>query len=96
MNVILKEIEKRQKKLNEYEAKVEELEMLKAKTACLEKEVSETNTFELKDEIKELTDYAIQLRLIEAPVAVEEPETLQEVATEEIVEQVTHPTLTSI
>ena len=67
MSVILKEIEKRQTQINEYEAKVEKLSELKAQVACLEKEVAETNTFELKDEIKELTEYAIQLRLIVVP-----------------------------
>ena len=83
MSVILKEIEKRQQILDEYESKITRVDALKAELACLEKEVSETNTFELKAEIEELKDYAIQLGLIEAPVA-------EQVAmeTEEVVEEV--------
>lgn len=95
MNVILKELERRQKQLDEYEAKVEKLAELKATTACLEKEVSETNTFELKDEIKELTDYAIQLGFIEKPVT---KEVVAEDTVEELTEEIvaTQPTVTSI
>ena len=78
MSVILKELEKRQKQIDEYEAKVEKLEALKAEVACLEKEVTETNTFELKDEIKELTNCAIQLGLIEAETTDEEKEEVGE------------------
>ena len=81
MSVILKEIEKRQRILNEHDGKVERVNALKAELACLEKEISETNTFELKAEIEELENYAIQLGLIEAP-AVEEM-----VGTEKIVEE---------
>ena len=71
MSVILKEIEKRQHILDEHDSKVARVDELKVELACLEKEVSETNTFELKAEINELTDYAIQLGLIKAPVAEE-------------------------
>ena len=67
MSVILKEIEKRQHILDEHDSKIARVDALKAELACLEKEVSETNTFELKAEIEELTDYAIKLGLI-APV----------------------------
>ena len=95
MNVILKELEKRQRKLDEYQAKVEELEALKAKAACLEKEVAETNTFELKDEIKELTAYAIELKLISPPV--EETDEPATETVEETVESPTYqPTITSL
>ena len=84
MSVILKEIEKRQQILDEHDGKVARVDALKAELACLEKEVSETNTFELKAEIAELKDYAIQLGLIEAPV-VEEKNAME---TEELVEEV--------
>lgn len=84
MSVILKEIEKRQQILDEHDSKVARVDALKAELACLEKEVSETNTFELKAEIEELKDYAIQLGLIEAPVA---EEVVAEAEIEEIVEE---------
>ena len=83
MSVILKEIEKRQHILDEHDSKVARVDALKAELACLEKEVSETNTFELKAEIEELKDYAIQLGLIEAPVVEENA-----METEELVEEV--------
>ena len=96
MSVILKELEKRQKKLDEYEAKVEKLGALKAEVACLEKEVMETNTFELKDEIAELRGYAIELKLIPAP-DVETEEESSETKTEEVVETpIIQPTITSL
>ena len=84
MSVILKEIEKRQQILDEHDGKVARVDELKAELACLEKEVSETNTFELKAEIDELKDYAIRLGLIEAPV--EEVENTTE--TEEVAQEV--------
>ena len=84
MSVILKEIEKRQHILDEHDSKVARVDALKAELACLEKEVSETNTFELKAEIQELKNYAIQLGLIEAPVVEEENAT----ETEELVEEI--------
>lgn len=88
MSVILKEIEKRQHILDEHDSKVARVDALKAELACLEKEVSETNTFELKAEIEELKDYAIQLGLIEAPVVEEESATETEEAVEEVAQEV--------
>ena len=88
MSVILKEIEKRQHILDEHDSKVARVDALKAELACLEKEVSETNTFELKAEINELTDYAIQLGLIEAPVVEGENATETEEVVEEVAQEV--------
>ena len=87
MSVILKEIEKRQHILDEHDRKVARVDALKAELACLDKEVSETNTFELKAEIEELKDYAIRLGLIEAPV-VEENATESEELVEEVAQEV--------
>lgn len=86
MSVILKEIEKRQQILDEHDDKVARVDELKAELACLEKEVSETNTFELKAEIEELKNYAIQLGLISAPV-VEETSTETANALEEALQE---------
>ena len=73
-SLVVKEIEKRQQILDKYDEKVEKLAALKAEAAVLEKEVSETNTFELKAEIEEFKDYAIKLGHIAAPVVEEATE----------------------
>lgn len=100
MNVILKELERRQKQLDEYEAKVERLNAMKTEVACLEKEVSETNTFELKDEIQELTEFAKKLGFIQEPVVEEVvsesvEETVEE-QTEEVAENSFQAPITSL
>ena len=87
MSVILKEIEKRQQILDEHDGKVARVDALKAELACLEKEVSETNTFELKAEIEELKDYAIRLGLIEAPVVEDEKTTEAEEIIKEVAQE---------
>lgn len=77
MSVILKEIEKRKQILSDYDSKVKKLNDLKTELAILEKEVSETNTFELKAEIDELTNYAIQLGHIVVPMESNSEETIE-------------------
>ena len=97
MSVILKEIEKRQHILDEHDSKVARVDALKTELACLEKEVSETNTFELKAEIEELKDYAIQLGLIEAPVVEQvamETEAFVEELAQEVSEEYQQPVTT--
>lgn len=100
MSVILKEIQKRQQILEEHDSKVARVDALKVELACLEKEVSATNTFELKAEIDELTDYAIQLELIDVPAPVQQEEistveeTFEEMQQEEMPEYQQKPVTT--
>ena len=75
MSVILKEIEKREKILAEYDGKVARLEEITAEKETLEKEIAEYTPETLKAEIDELKDYGVQLGLIEKPADESKEET---------------------
>lgn len=68
MSIILKEIDKRQKLLTEYDGKVERKAELEAELTKLNAEIAATDKSVLIAEIKELTDCGIKIGVIAAPV----------------------------
>jgi hypothetical protein len=64
-NVIMTELEKRQKLLIEVDEKSEKAKALRAEADLLDKEVSEVDKDVLVAEIDELTGYAVKLGFIE-------------------------------
>lgn len=79
MSIILKEIDKRQKLLTEYDGKVERKVALEAELAKLNAEIVETDKEKpvLLAEIKELTDCGIKLGVIAAPVVDESVDSVE-------------------
>lgn len=63
-NTLTDELEKRQKNLAEYDAKVEAIETKKAELAVLENEIANTDKNVLAKEIADLTEYAEKLGFI--------------------------------
>ena len=80
-NVIMTELEKRQKLLIEVDEKSERAKALRAEADLLDQEVSEVNKDVLVAEIDELTDYAVKLGFIEV-----QEEVAEEVANEPVAE----------
>lgn len=77
MSIILKEIDKRQKLLTEYDGKVERKAALEAELAKLNAEIEATDKSVLVAEIKELTDCGIKLGVIAAPVVDESVDSVE-------------------
>lgn len=77
MSIILKEIDKRQKLLTEYDGKVERKAALEAELAKLNAEIEATDKPVLLAEIKELTDCGIKLGVIAAPVVDESVDSVE-------------------
>lgn len=68
MSIIIKELERRNDLLLQFDEKTEERKVLMERLECLDKELGEFDKETLIAEIEELTDCGIKLGLIPAPI----------------------------
>ena len=82
-NVLLDEIDKRVKNIDEYNVKSERVETLRAEIAMLDSELANIDPERLQREVEYLTGVAIREGLLPQPVAEDETATTVETVAEE-------------